>query len=350
MQPRQRRQDALLQLLHHVLVQQHAPGRRRSTTSTRSPSSLQPGDQVGRLVRADAGAAHQVGRREAGEAAEPGDGQGALARRRRSRAVRCAPASPGAGGGSCARPAAAPGRRPASASPTIRAPRTAGPTSPSPARRGTAGPGPTGPARSRRSPAATTVPMISDVPTWKRTGSAVLDRPFHVGQAVQPDGQHARRRQVAGRRELLAADHVLMTDAGQVDRRPLAAMDFLDGLVVVLQRADAHRLAARLPFHLVADPQTARRDRAGDDGAVPLHDEGAVDGQAEPLAAPPRSSTCRQASAMAAFSSAMPAPGVGRRADDRGVFEEACPAPARGFPARRLRASSRPPGRTWSGR
>ncbi len=47
-----------------------------------------------------------------------------------------------------------------------------------------------------------------------------------------------------------------MADAGQVDRRALAALDPLDGLVVVLERADADALAARLPFQLVADPQT----------------------------------------------------------------------------------------------
>ena len=68
----------------------------------------------------------------------------------------------------------------------------------------------------------------------------------------------ARRHQVAGRRQLLAADHVLVVDAGQVDGRPLAAVDFLDGLVVVLQRADAHALAARQPFHLVADAARCR--------------------------------------------------------------------------------------------
>ena len=87
----------------------------------------------------------------------------------------------------------------------------------------------------------------------------VLDRPLHVGQAVQPDRDDARRHQVAGRGQLLAADHVLVMDAGQVDGRPHAAMDFLDRLVVVLQRAHAHALAARQPLHLVADLQRCPR-------------------------------------------------------------------------------------------
>ena len=89
----------------------------------------------------------------------------------------------------------------------------------------------------------------------------MLDRPAAFGQAVQPHGQHARRHQVAGRGEFLAADDVLVLHAGQVDRRPLAAMDLLDRLVVILQRrarGPSRSPSPWLPVELVADPQPAR--------------------------------------------------------------------------------------------
>ena len=76
-QPAQRRQDALVQLLDHVGVQQQPP-RRADRHFDQFASLLQLGDQLRRLVGADVGAAHQVGLREAAEAAEPGDRQGAL--------------------------------------------------------------------------------------------------------------------------------------------------------------------------------------------------------------------------------------------------------------------------------
>src|SRR5262245_63174938 len=77
-----------------------------------------------------------------------------------------------------------------------------------------------------------------------------------------------------------------MPDPGQVDGRPLTAVDLVDGAVVVLQRPDAHALAGGQPLDLVADLQAARRHRPGDDTAMALDDKGPVDGQAEPLPAP----------------------------------------------------------------
>ena len=72
--------------------------------------------------------------------------------------------------------------------------------------------------------------------------------------------------------------HVLMGDASEVEGRPLAAVDLLDGPVVVVQRPHPHPPAARQPLQLVADADAPRRNRAGDDRAVPLHHERAVDG------------------------------------------------------------------------
>ncbi len=40
--------------------------------------------------------------------------------------------------------------------------------------------------------------------------------------------------------------------------------------------------AARLPFEFIADTNAAREHGPRDDGAVPLHDEGTVNGQAKP--------------------------------------------------------------------
>ncbi len=73
--------------------------------------------------------------------------------------------------------------------------------------------------------------------------------------------------------------------AGQIDRRALAAAHFLHRLIVIVQRAHPHALSFGLPFQFVADFHLAGSDRAGDHGAVALHDKGAIDGQAEPLAA-----------------------------------------------------------------
>ena len=74
-----------------------------------------------------------------------------------------------------------------------------------------------------------------------------------------------------------------MMNAGQVNGGALAAMDFLHRFLMMLERTDADFFAARQPFDLVADREPAGRDRAGDDGSMSLHDEGAVDGETEPL-------------------------------------------------------------------
>ncbi len=150
---------------------------------------------------------------------------------------------------------------------------------------------------------------------------AVFDRPFHVGQAVQANRQHARRHQIARCRQFLTADHIVVMNAGEIDRRPLAAVQFLDGLVVILQGAHAHPLAARQPFHLVAHAQTARRHRAGHDRAVALHDERAIDRQAKPL---PSLSLFDLPAGVGEgrlqLRDALPA--GSRRGDDRGILQE----------------------------
>ena len=210
------------------------------------------------LVRADAGAAHEVGGREAAEAAEPGDRQRPLLARRRSKRLDPlehfeVPAADLPG-----RRLQAPGRRRASSPPTTRGRRTAGPRPPSPALRGTICARPHSPGSTVSQSSSDTVPMISAVPMWKRTGTRCLIGRRASSAAVQPDGQRPRRQQVARRRQLLAADDVLVADAGQVDRRPHAAMDLLDRPVVILQRPHPHPLAARQPFQLVADAHAAR--------------------------------------------------------------------------------------------
>ena len=174
------------------------------------------------LVRGEVGAADQVGRREAAEAAEPGDRQGPLARRRRSRAARCARASRGAGGGPSWRPAAAPGRRRASASPTSSRTTNGWPQV---AVAGSSRKSWARPQLARldrcRSRAAT--PCPSPPPCRRGSGPAArcLIGRFMSARQCSRTVSDARRHQVAGRRQLLAADDVLVGDAGQVDGRPL---------------------------------------------------------------------------------------------------------------------------------
>ncbi len=115
----------------------------------------------------------------------------------------------------------------------------------------------------------------------------MLDGPLAVGQAVHADGHHLGGHQVARRGQLLAADDVLVSHAGKVDGRPLAAVDLLHGAIVVLKRAHPHPFSPRMPLQLIPHPHAAGRHRACHDGAMPLDDEGAVDGQPEPLRAAP---------------------------------------------------------------
>src|SRR5262249_24934346 len=111
-------------------------------------------------------------------------------------------------------------------------------------------------------------------------------------------------------------------NAGEVDGGPHAAVDLLDGCIMVLQRADANLLTGGHPLDLVADAGAAGDHRDGDDGAVALDDEGAVDRHAEPGGA----------AAFLDLPAAVgdprlemfdPLPGHGRRGHDGGVGEEA---------------------------
>jgi hypothetical protein len=71
--------------------------------------------------------------------------------------------------------------------------------------------------------------------------SAVLQRMSRGPEQAYLRGQRFTRDQIARRRQLLAAPDFVMAYAGQIDGGPLTAVHFLDGLVVVLQPADANR-------------------------------------------------------------------------------------------------------------
>ena len=190
-QPGQGVQDAFVQLVDHVRVQQQRGGPRR----WRLPPARRRSLSRAISSAASSGPTSAPRTRSAGVKPPKPPNQATV----RARSLGIAGPEPFDAFEHFQVPAAdlsghrlqAPGRRPASASPTSRGRRTAGPRSPSPALRGRPGPGPIRPARWRRNRAARPTPMISAVPRWKRTGSAVLDRPFHVGQAVQPHRQHA---------------------------------------------------------------------------------------------------------------------------------------------------------------
>ena len=194
---------------------------------------LETGDPIRRVVRPDAGPAHQVGRGKTGEAGEPGRRQArsraspVQSRSMRSSISRCRRRTLRAAGCNtwpppsvCSADEFAHHERLA---PRCRRPLVE--------------------EQLRQAPLAgrdrVTVQQRDHAHDLRRSDveahrQAVLDRPLHVAQAVQPHRQHARRREVAGRGDFLPADHLLMADAGEVDGRALAAMHLLDGRVVVL--------------------------------------------------------------------------------------------------------------------
>ena len=65
---------------------------------------------------------------------------------------------------------------------------------------------------------------------------------------MKPNGHDFRRPQVSRRRQFLAANYVFVVNAGEIDRGPHAAVHFVHRVIVILQAADAHLVAARLPF------------------------------------------------------------------------------------------------------
>ena len=111
------------------------------------------------------------------------------------------------------------------------------------------------------------------------------------------------------------------------------------------------RAVALVPVEFVADLRAAGRDRAGDDRAVPLHDEGAVDRQAEPLGRLAARDLPQPTFAMLGLQLVDAQPGVrptsatiGASARNESLHQFA------DFQSRRPRASSRPRGRPWSAR
>src|SRR5262249_35883324 len=113
----------------------------------------------------------------------------------------------------------------------------------------------------------------------------MFDRSSDIGQAMEADGHHPRRFQVTRRCQLLTSNDIFMVNAGQIDGRPHASVDFVDRRVVVLKRADSHPFTHWQPFELVTNPNTAGGHRAGDHGTVALNYERAVDAPAEPFLA-----------------------------------------------------------------
>ena len=83
------------------------------------------------------------------------------------------------------------------------------------------------------------------------------------------------------------ADHVAAFDRGALGAgRDSSATRWphaggLDGLAVHLQAAHAKKLIAGQAAHVIADLDLAAERRSGDHDAMPLQDEGAVDGQAK---------------------------------------------------------------------
>ncbi len=75
------------------------------------------------------------------------------------------------------------------------------------------------------------------------------------------------------RSQFLAAHHLVMRHAGEIERGPHAAMRRAYALVVMLERPNAHPFAARQPFELIAFSYSAAGDRPGHDGAMPLHNK-----------------------------------------------------------------------------
>src|SRR5262249_13508881 len=110
---------------------------------------------------------------------------------------------------------------------------------------------------------------------------AMLNGPFHVTQAMQTQRQPTRWQEKPWHGDFLAANHVFMMHARQIDCGSHTAMDFLHWLIVVLERPHAHAFAARLPFDFIPDLNAARCDRSGHDRTVALHDERAIDRHSE---------------------------------------------------------------------
>ena len=79
----------------------------------------------------------------------------------------------------------------------------------------------------------------------------------------------------------MAARDLGALGTGEIHRHALSPTGAVDGFAVDLQAAHAKKMIAGQAAHLLADFDLAAQRRAGDDHAVPLQDEGAVDGQAE---------------------------------------------------------------------
>ena len=91
---------------------------------------------------------------------------------------------------------------------------------------------------------------------------------------------------IRSERQLLVANDLAALDggalgAGEIHRDALAPAGALDRLAMHLQAAHAEQIVAGQAAHLLADFDLAAERRAGDDDAMALQDEGAVDRQAK---------------------------------------------------------------------
>ena len=105
-------------------------------------------------------------------------------------------------------------------------------------------------------------------------------------QQVQPHRQPPAGNQVTRAAQLVPAIQLLVMDAGQVDCRPLSAVDLFHGAAVVLQPPDADRDSSRFEGQFVAQPGPAAGHAAGHNRAVSGEGERAVDGHPERAAFP----------------------------------------------------------------
>ena len=83
---------------------------------------------------------------------------------------------------------------------------------------------------------------------------------------------------MAGGGQLVSPLELLVLQAGQIDRRPLAAVDLFGRPVVVLEASHAPAEPSRLNRQLITHPNPAAGNAAGDNRAVTGQGERAIDG------------------------------------------------------------------------
>ena len=154
----------------------------------------------------------------------------------------------------------------------------------------------------QRSPTGTTRASTAVVPWWTSTRGGISASRSSV------DVESVARRKRARRDERVAAPQLAAVDPRQRDGDTLPRLGALDGLVVHLHAAHAHRARTGLGVQLVALAERARPQRSRRDGADAAQREHTVDVQAR------RRRALRRAPARAPSASA---PSAARRAPRR---------------------------------